>query len=215
MASTGFKQGGAVLKEFKAKRSQLWQYLNTSVDYFLRAVGLRSTVELSNPEALPLGTQASCTKLENKSFTYLGDAYDVYSLKSWMFLSGSNAYAEFLGLVNVEEGFLIITKQSTNIVGDDISGLIGGYTNTAVANSATPVEASFTSIVTSATGSKQPALAYINQDPTISGIDDNYMFMILDNTSAVGGDDSNIDAEVYVDIEFAVNQGTKVEFIQF
>ena len=190
MASTGLKSSSKVLKEFAIKkRTQLWQYLNTSVDFFLRSVGLRTTKEI-----LPGATSSTAANLElveNETFVLGGVPYKKYVFHSWM------------GLINVSQGFMLITDQSTNIVADDTAG-IGGFTNGAIANGGTLVEDNGTSITQFAT------LAYVNQDNTLTGVDDNYMYLILANTGLV-----SLEAEAYVKFEFVVEQAANVEFIQF
>lgn len=201
MASTGNKRSSGILTEFITKRTQLWQYLNTSLDFFLRSVGLRSTKEV-----LPGATSSAAANLElveNETFVLGGVSYKKYVFHSWMVLSGANAYVQDMGLINVSQGFMLITDQSTNIVADDTAG-IGGFTNGAVANTGTLVEDNGTSITQLAT------LAYVNQDNTLTGVDDNYMYFILANTGLVA-----LEAEAYVKIEFVVEQAANVEFIQF
>ncbi len=202
MASTGLKNSN-VLKEFAIKkRTQLWQYLNTSVDYFLRSVGLRTTKEI-----LPGATSSSAANLElveNETFVLGGVAYKKYVFHSWMVLTGSAAYVQDMGLINVSQGFMLITDQSTNIVADDTAN-IGGFTNGALANSGTLLEDSGLSLTIPAT------LAYVNQDNTLTGQDDNYMYLIVAQTGGV----PSVDCEAYVKIEFVVEQAAKVEFIQF
>ena len=202
MASTGLKSSSKVLKEFAIKkRTQLWQYLNTSVDFFLRSVGLRTTKEI-----LPGATSSTAANLElveNETFVLGGVPYKKYVFHSWMVLSGANTYVQDMGLINVSQGFMLITDQSTNIVADDTAG-IGGFTNGAIANGGTLVEDNGTSITQFAT------LAYVNQDNTLTGVDDNYMYLILANTGLV-----SLEAEAYVKFEFVVEQAANVEFIQF
>jgi hypothetical protein len=202
MASTGLKSSSKVLKEFAIKkRTQLWQYLNTSVDFFLRSVGLRTTKEI-----LPGATSSTAANLElveNETFVLGGVPYKKYVFHSWMVLSGANVYVQDMGLINVSQGFMLITDQSTNIVADDTAG-IGGFTNGAIANGGTLVEDNGTSLTQFAT------LAYVNQDNTLTGVDDNYMYLILANTGLV-----SLEAEVYVKFEFVVEQAANVEFIQF
>ena len=201
MASTGKKRSSGILTEFITARTQVWQYLNTSVDFFLRSVGLRTTKEI-----LPGATSSTAANLElveNETFVLGGVPYKKYVFHSWMVLSGANAYVQDMGLINVSQGFMLITDQSTNIVADDTAG-IGGFTNGAIANGGTLVEDNGTSITQFAT------LAYVNQYNTLTGVDDNYMYLILANTGLV-----SLEAEAYVKFEFVVEQAANVEFIQF
>ena len=201
MASTGNKRSSGILTEFITKKTQLWQYLNTSVDHFLRSLGLRTTKEV-----LPGANSSAAANLElveNETFVLGGVPYKKYVFHSWMVLSGSNVYIQDMGLINVSQGFMLITDQSTNIVADDTAG-IGGFTNGAIANGGTLVENNGTSVTQFA------SLAYVNQDNTLTGVDDNYMFLILANTGLIA-----LEAEAYVKVEFVVEQAANVEFIQF
>ena len=191
----------SILTTFASKRTQLWQYLNTSIDAFLRDVGLRSDKEIT-----PGPTSSSAANLyllENECYVLGGVKYKKYCFQSWMVFSGANAYVQDMGLINVSQGFMLIIDQSTNVTADDAAG-IGGFTNSALANTGTLVEINNSSIA-------QPAvLGYVNQDNSLTGVDDNYLYMILANTGQ-----PSIEAEVYVKIEFVVEQEAKVEFIQF
>ena len=189
------------LKEFQTKRTQLWQYLNTSIDKFLTAVGLRTTKDMvAGPTSSPV---ANLYELKNKSYTLNNTEYKTYCFQSWVVLTGANVYVQNLGLINVSQGFMLITDQSTNIAADDTAG-IGGFTNGAIANTGTLIEDNGTSLATLAT------LAYLNQDNTLTGVDDNYLYLIVANGGLV-----NLEAEVYVTIEFIVEKAAKIEFIQF
>jgi len=44
----------------------------------------------------------------------------------------------------------------------------------------------------------------------LTGVDDNYLYLIVANGGLV-----NLEAEVYVTIEFIVEKAAKIEFIQF
>jgi len=189
----------SILTTFASKRTQLWQYLNTTIDSFLRDVGLRSTKEMT-----PGATVPACNlyELKNEGYVLGGVNYKKYCFQSWMVLTGANAYVQSLGLINVSQGFMLITDQTSTISADDTAG-VGGFTNGPIANSGTLVEDSNTSVATTAT------LAYVNQDNGITGVDDNYMYLIVANT-ALG----SIDAEAYVKIEFVVEQEAKVELIK-
>jgi len=144
---------------------------------------------------------SNVTKL-NKSFIIGSSKYDVYSFQSWMVLTGAGTYIESMGLINVSTGPMLVTKQSTNIVANDSLGL-GGFTNMAISNNSTLGEFDNTSTASLLD------FAYINQDNGLTGVDDNYMFLILGTGTPL----STVDVEVYVDIEFVVEQGAAVEFI--
>lgn len=177
------------------------QYLNQPIKRLKAALGL---VEANPMEGGPTTTiPVSLNKIEDKSFTLAGQEYDTYSFKAWTVLTGANTYVVDMGLLNVSKGLMLITKQSTNIAADDTAG-IGGFTNGAIANTGTLVEDNAGSTTALAT------LAYINQDNTLTGVDDNYMFLIVANTGLI-----TLDAEAYVDFEFVVEKGAEVELIKF
>jgi len=179
------------------------QYLNQPVKRLKEALGLidKNVLEVTTFSDMPV----SLKKLEDKSFTVGGFEYDTYSFKAWTVLGDANSYAEAMGIINVSDGFMLITKQSSNIAADDTTGpptTVGGFTNGAIANSGTLVEDNDTSIVAPAT------LLYVNQDTTISGVDDNWMFLIASAPTL-----TTLDCEVYVDIEFVVDKGVKVTLL--
>jgi hypothetical protein len=188
----------------------LSKYLKRTGDNKLARVGhvnyALEEIEKIKPSGVELtagltSALTNVTKLD-KSFIIGPSRYDVYSFQSWMLLTGAAAYAEYMGLINVSTGPMLVTKQSTNIAANDVLGL-GGFTNMAISNNSTLGEfdnTSTTSILD---------FAYINQDNGLTGVDDNYMFLILGTSAPM----STVDVEVYVDIEFAVEQGAAVEFI--
>jgi len=188
----------------------LSKYLRRTGDNKLARVGhvnyALEEIEKIKPSGVELtagitSALTNVTKLD-KSFIIGPSSYDVYSFQSWMVLTGAAAYVEYMGLINVSTGPMLVTKQSTNIAANDALGL-GGFTNMAISNNSTLGEfdnTSTTSILD---------FAYINQDNGLTGVDDNYMFLIL----GTGIPFSTVDVEVYVDIEFAVEQGAAVEFI--
>ncbi len=194
----------SILTTFASKRTQLWQYLNTSLESFLRDIGLRSTKEMTASASNPA---ANLYELVNEDYVLGGVPYKKYCFQSWMVLPwdgvASNAHIQDLGIINVSQGFMLITEQSTNIAADDAAG-VGGFTNGAIANSGSLVENQNTSVAASAT------LAYVNQDNSITGQDDNYMFAVVANTGL-----TSLECELYVKIEFAVEAAAKVEYIQY
>ena len=188
----------------------LSKYLRRTGDNKLARVGhvnyALEEIEKIKPSGVELtagitSALTNVTKLD-KSFIIGPSSYDVYSFQSWMVLTGAAAYAQYMGLINVSTGPMLVTKQSTNIAANDALGL-GGFTNMAISNNSTLGEIDNTSITSVLD------FAYINQDNGFTGVDDNYMFLILGTSIPL----STVDVEVYVDIEFAVEQGATVEFI--
>ena len=189
------------LKEFKSKKTKVWQYLNQSVDYFLRSVGLRNsnTVAGGATSTIPV----CLSKNEFQTYTLNNVEYDVWNFKGWTVLNGTNAYVVDMGLLTVSKGLMLITSNKTNISADDTAG-IGGFTSGAIANTGTLVEDNATSVTQFA------SLAYVNQDNTLTGVDDNYMFLIVANTGL-----TTLDAEAFVDIDFIVEKGASVTLTTF
>ena len=174
------------------------------VNYALEEIEKINKTKSPSGVELTAGFTSALTNVKklDKSFIIGPSRYDVYSFQSWMVLTGSAAYVEYMGLINISTGPMLVTKQSTNIVANDTSGL-GGFTNMAISNNSTlgEFDNTGTTIVLD--------FAYINQDNGLTGVDDNYMFLILGTNVPL----STVDVEVYVDIEFAVEQGAAVEFI--
>lgn len=188
------------LTTFRSKRTQLWQYLNTTVDFFLRSVGLK------NSDSFEFGVTTNPVSLKKddlQTYTLGSTEYDVYKFKGWTVLNGSNIYIVDMGLINVSTGPMLIISNKSNIAADDTAG-VGGFTNGAIANTGTLVEDNGTSIAQLAT------LFYVNQDNTLTGVDDNYMFLVAANTGLV-----SFEAEAYVDIEFIVEKGATVTLTTF
>lgn len=189
------------LTTFRSKRTQLWQYLNTTVDFFLRSVGLKNSdsLEAGAGSTIPV----SLEKDDLQTYTLGSAEYDVYKFKGWTVLNGANVYVVDMGLINVSVGDMLIISNKSNIAADDTAG-VGGFTNGAIANTGTLVEDNGTSTTQLAT------LFYVNQDNTLTGVDDNYMFLIAANTGLV-----SFDAEAYIDIEFIVEKGATVTLTTF
>lgn len=199
------------LKQSLGKADILYNYINQPVKRLKKALGLIDENELT-----PGATQTITSlvkKIEDKSFTRLGTAYDTYSLKAWAVVSGDFAYVLDLGLINVSQGLLLITKDSSTVAADATSSPTGGWVNNPLTSGdgsgnggATLVENNASSTVALCDGPM-----YINQDNSISGTDDNYMYLIAADLGAL----VTFDAEFYIDVEFVVEAGAKVEHIKF
>ena len=188
------------LTTFRSKRTQLWQYLNTTVDFFIQSVLGKRTAQTPGATAT---VPVSIEKDDLQTYTLGTTEYDVYKFKGWTVLNGSNIYIVDMGLINVSTGPMLIISNKSNIAADDTAG-VGGFTNGAIANTGTLVEDNGTSIAQLAT------LFYVNQDNTLTGVDDNYMFLVAANTGLVA-----LEAEAYVDIEFIVEKGATVTLTTF
>jgi len=180
----------------------VYQFLGQPIERLKEAMGLAPKQELIGGATSTVPT--SLTKLD-KSFTLGTQDYDVYSHKAWLIISATAGAAAFadLGLITVSTGPLLITKNSTNVAADDTGGA-GGFTNNAIANTGTLVEDT-----SAGSTAAFPDFIYINQDDLGAGVENNFMYLAV---VAPGGFD--IEAEVYVDIEFIVEKGAEVELIR-
>lgn len=200
MASTGLKSSSKVLKEFAIKkRTQLWQYLNTSVDFFLRSVGLRTTDELIAGDTLTV--PASLSPVPNKVFVQGGVTYNTYRFTSWFTLTAAdtNVAIVSLGIIQVSEGLMFIINNKCNVAADETAS-IGGYSNTTLSNDGTTVEVSGGATTAKLDGATD--FAYINQDNNVGGapVSDNFMFAIIEGPSIAPS--TFQETEVYVELEF-------------
>ena len=80
----------------------LYNYLNQPVKRLREALGLVDSNELTPGATLTIPSQVK--KIEDKSFSIGGQAYDTYSLKAWTVVSGDFAYVLDMGIINVSEG---------------------------------------------------------------------------------------------------------------
>jgi len=190
----------------------LYNYLNQPVKRLREALGLVDSNVLTPGLTSTIPSQVK--KIEDKSFSIGGQTYDTYSLKAWTVVGGDFAYVLDMGLINVSEGLMLITKNSTNLSADDTAGT-GGWVNNPL-TSGDGINAGSGSTLVEDDGTSEVILCngpmYINQDNGISGTDDNYMYLIL---AALAALPVTFDAEIYVDIEFVVEAGAKVEHIKF
>tara|TARA_Y100000389_G_C17458104_1_gene519580 strand:+ start:263 stop:886 length:624 start_codon:yes stop_codon:yes gene_type:complete len=191
----------------------LYNYLNQPVKRLREALGLVDSNELTPGATETIPSQVK--KIEDKSFSIGGQAYDTYSLKAWTVVSGDYAYGLNMGMINVSQGLMLITKDSTNLSADDTASSTGGWVNGPL-TSGDGISAGSGSTFVEDDGTSEVILCngpmYINQDNGISGTDDNYMFLIL---AALAALPLTFDAEIYVDIEFVVEAGAKVKHIKF
>jgi len=206
MASTGNKRSSGILTEFITKRTQLWQYLNTSVDYFLRSVGLRTTDELI---AGTVSVPASLSPVPNKIFVQGGVTYKTYRFTSWFTLTAADTNAAIvpLGVVQVSEGLMFIINNKCNVAADETASF-GGYSNTTLSNDGTMVEVTGTASTAKLSGATD--FAYINQDNNVGGapVSDNFMFAVVEGPSIAPN--TFQETEVYVEFEFVAQENADV-----
>ena len=103
------------LTTFRSKRTQLWQYLNTTVDFFIQSVLGKRTAQTPGATAT---VPVSIEKDDLQTYTLGTTEYDVYKFKGWTVLQGSNAYVVDMGLINVSTGPMLIISNKTNIAAD-------------------------------------------------------------------------------------------------
>ena len=124
MASTGKKRSSGILTEFITKKTQLWQYLNTSVDFFLRSVGLRTTSTFI--EGLLNDYPCSITQCANETYVLDGVTYDIWRHQgSAPLLSIETVPATTweaiteLGTINVSKGVIFLINDSSLVEAPD------------------------------------------------------------------------------------------------
>lgn len=145
------------------------------------------------------GQSARVSKL-GTSYLLNGKKYDTYSLKCWASLSPENTFfGTAIGVIYVSVGDMFIIKNSSNVESVDFNGL-GGYTNNPLNLGAMVDDSTNTS---RAIG----GLMYLNQDNALTGLPVEYNGMFI-----IGSDAANLECDVYIDVEFIVDEGAEVEF---
>lgn len=201
MASTGNKRSSGILTEFITKRTQLWQYLNTSVDFFLRAVGLRTDSKLI--AGASFDNFCALTKCENETLTIGDEVYETYRLQGIQqaFTStevslGIWEVVEDFGTVVISVGPMLITQDSSVVVADNTAAAGGGFEHTPIANAGSLVDD-----ITNG-GTDNPAFFYLTQ--TQFGPVENQAI------SVNGLATFQMAGELYIDLKFIVQQGAEV-----
>ena len=146
------------------------------------------------------GQTARVSKL-GTSYNVNGKLYDTYSLKCWAGLSPENTFFALpIGIIYVSVGDMFVIKNNSNVESVDFNG-IGGYTSNPL---------NLGAMVDDSTNTSRPisGLMYLNQDNALPGLGVEYNGMYI-----IAADAANLEADVYVDIEFIVDQGAEVEFI--
>ena len=134
------------------------------------------------------------------SYLLNGKKYDTYSLKCWLSLTPENTFfGTSIGIIYVSVGDMFVVKNSSNVESVDFNGL-GGYTNNPL-NLGAMVDDS-TNVARNIGG-----LLYINQDNSLPGLGVEYNGMYI-----IAADAANLEADIYIDIEFIVDEGAEVEF---
>lgn len=188
-----------ILKEFASKRTQLWQYLNTSIDFTLRDLGLRTTSKLVSG-----ATDGACfiQKCENESYVVDGVEHDVWKYQGEKFLNptvngaGNYEIVQGMGTINVSEGQAIKLIEDSSL----ISALDGGVTvdRTPLANAGTLITLAATGVTD--TGTLMYLTVYNDALPVTENV-----------VKVVGLHAADWEATAHVDFKFAVAKGATVE----
>ncbi len=200
MASTGKKRSSGILTEFITKRTQLWQYLNTSVDYFLTSLGLRTESKLIAGE--DFDNDCSLQKCENETINFQGQTFDVYELKgiqqaftSTEIAPGIFEVLEDFGTVNISAGPMLIIENSSVVVADNSAAAGGGFEHNPI------VSGAYVDDLDNG-GTSQIEIMYLQQN-TFGTVD----FQAI---SVQGLASFECAGELYVDIKFMVQQNATV-----
>ena len=133
----------SILTTFASKRTQLWQYLNTSIDSFLRDIGVRTDSELI--AGASFDNPCSLRKCENETITSGGQVFQIYELKgvqqqmtSTETAPGSGIYEiiEDFGTVNISVGPMLITENKSVVVADNSAAAGGGFEHSPIVSGA-------------------------------------------------------------------------------
>lgn len=190
----------SILKEFASKRTQLWQYLNTSIDAFLKDLGLRTTTTLIQGAA---SVPVQVSKCENETYVRGGVTYDVWRHYGKGALNASDAASPGvqwtstteLGTINVSKGSEIEIISDSSLV-EAVDGL-NNKNRTPLANDASLVGNG------SSGSSIYPQVLYLTVYNDQSPITENIVRVAAVNNAVYDG-------YVYTDFKFIVEQGAEV-----
>jgi len=199
--ATGLKRS-SILTEFASKRTQLWQYLNTSIDAFLKDAGLRTTATLV--EGATNDWPCSATKCANETYVRDGVTYDVWRYQAQGPLQASDTASpgvqwvstnEF-GTVNVSKGGAIeIISDSSLVSARDGANTID---RTPLANDASLVG-------DGAAGASQfIQILYLTVYNDSAPLTENWV-------RVQGVNNADYDGNLNIDFKFIVEQGATVE----
>ena len=212
MASTGKKRSSGILKEFITARTQVWQYLNTSLDFFLRAAGLRTTTTLAGTISDGgFDSPCSISKCENETYVRDGVTYDVWQHKGSAAIGsadnpvfetpiGSGFYANvsFFGIINVSKGNMAIISDSS---------LMGAADSTTDTVDHTPLATEGLLVTNTATGATDFAsIVYLSVYNDQAPIEENEIYVST-------GASFDFESSLYVDFKFIVEQGATVQLV--
>ena len=201
MAST---KRPSILKEFASAKTQVWQYLNSSVDTFLRETGLRTTTTLVEG---PTDWPCQVTKCENETYVRDGVTYDVWKhcgrgpLQATPPVAPSTSYTSTteLGTISVSKGGPIeIISDSSLVEAADGANFVD---RTPLANDASLVGGG-----TPGSASQFAQLLYLTVYNDQLPITENWV-------RVVGVNNADYDGYVYSEFKFIVEQGAEVTII--
>jgi len=201
--ATGIKRP-SIIKEFASKRTQLWQYLNTSIDNFLRELGVRTTTELVEG---PTDWPCQVKKCANETYVRDGVTYDVWRhygrgpLQATAPTPPATTYTSIteLGTISVSKGgpIEIISDRSLVEAADGLSTV----DRTPLANDASLVGGG-----TPGSASQFAQLLYLTIYNDQLPITENWVRIVAANNA-------DYDGYVYSDFKFIVEQGAEVTII--
>ena len=203
MASTGNKRRSGILTEFITKRTQLWQYLNTSLDFFLRSAGLRTTTTLI--EGAINDWPCQIEKCQNETYVRDGVTYDVWRhygrgpLQATAPTPPATSFTSTteLGTINVSKGGPIeIISDSSLVEAADGANTVD---RTPLANDASLIGGG-----TPGSASQFAQILYLTIYNDQAPITENWVRVAAVN-------DADYDGYVYTDFNFIVEQGATVE----
>lgn len=202
MASTGNKRSSGILTEFITKKTQLWQYLNVSIDNFLRELGLRTTTSLV--EGATSDWPCQVTKCANETYVRGGVTYDVWKHCGRGPLQASDAASPGvqwtstteLGTINVSKGGAIeIIADSSLVEAADGTNTVD---RTPLANDASLVGGG-----TPGSASQFAQILYLTIYNDSAPLTENWV-------RVQGVNNADYDGYVYTEFKFIVEQGAEV-----
>jgi len=201
--ATGIKRP-SIIKEFASKRTQLWQYLNVSIDNFLRELGVRTTTELVEG---PTDWPCQVKKCANETYVRNGVTYDVWKhcgrgplqATAPVFPATSYTSTTELGTISVSKGGPIeIISDSSLVEAADGANTVD---RTPLANDASLVGGG-----TPGSASQFAQLLYLTVYNDQLPITENWVRVVAVNNA-------DYDGYVYTNFKFIVEQGAEVTII--
>ena len=200
--ATGIKRP-SIIKEFASRRTQVWQYLNVSIDNFLRELGLRTTTSLV--EGATSDWPCQVTKCANETYVRDGVTYDVWKhcgrgpLQATAPVAPATDYTSIteLGTINVSKGGAIeIIADSSLVEAADGANTVD---RTPLANDASLVGGG-----TPGSASQFAQVLYLTIYNDSAPLTENWV-------RVQGVNNADYDGYVYTEFKFIVEQGASVD----